>query len=68
MLTLEDVHGSVCKEEMTPSRSSIIVPPFIWRTLDSFSEDAIIMVLCDLAFDESEYVENRSTWKEELGQ
>ena len=67
-LKLEDTAGNVCIMDLYDQGDAVIVPPLVWRTLDLFSEDAIIMVLCDLAFDKSEYIENRSAWKEEQGQ
>lgn len=68
VITLEDAEGDYCKIDLRAQDDAVIVPPNIWRTLDSFSEDAIIMVLCDTPFDESEYVENKITWRVELGQ
>ena len=64
-LMLEDADGNTCTMHLSVQGEAVIVPPNIWRTIDSFSGNAIIMVLCDLAFDKSEYIEHRSAWKEE---
>jgi len=66
-LTLEDAEGATCTIDLSVREPvAVIVPPNIWRTIDFVSDGAIIMVLCDLSFDESEYVENKSVWRSEL--
>jgi len=68
-LELEDIEGSSCTVDLSVREPVVvIVPPNIWRTLDTFSADAIIMVLCDTPFDEGEYVEDKNLWRWELEQ
>lgn len=46
------------------SQEGFIIPPLVWRTLDFFSSDCIILSLCSHELDEKDYIRDYKEFKE----
>ncbi|MEM2174989.1 MAG: FdtA/QdtA family cupin domain-containing protein [Candidatus Micrarchaeia archaeon] len=44
----------------------ILVYPMIWRTLKNFSEDCLILVLCDRKFSEEDYIRDYESFIQQI--
>lgn len=62
-LTLEDGKGESETIRLDHPVLMVTVPPMVFRTLSNFTEDAVIMAVCDRKFDINEYVE-RLEWEQ----
>ena len=52
------------KYSLVQSGQGLLIPPGMWRTLFDFSHDAVLMVLCDQTYDESDYIRNHDDYLE----
>ena len=70
------IHGS-CKIRLDDGREQAVVPlnspseglyvgPGMWREMFDFSEDAVLMVLADQLYDESDYIRNYDAFLEHI--
>jgi hypothetical protein len=48
---------------LSQGNSALFLEPGAWRIISNASEDALVMVLADAAYDESDYIRN---WDEYL--
>lgn len=63
-VTLTICVGDKCETiELTPECGQIQVEPGCWRIISKASKDAVLMVLADAPYDESDYIRN---WDEYL--
>jgi dTDP-4-dehydrorhamnose 3,5-epimerase-like enzyme len=52
---------------MTSASPPLHVRPGIWRTLDAFSDDAVVMVLASATYDASDYIHDYEAFLEWRG-
>lgn len=45
------------------SETALIIPPGIWAEQTYLSEDTVLMVMCDLPYDETDYIRDYDTFK-----
>ena len=46
------------------TNESLLVPPTHWTEVRSCSQSGILVVLCALPYDESDYIRNRAEWED----
>lgn len=49
---------------LAPTSSAIYLNGLVWREMRNFSEDAILLVLCDREFSEDDYIRDYALFKE----
>ena len=53
---VDDGRGCIYNFNLTEGSDSILIPPGLWASQKYTQDDAKLMVLCDLPFDEEDYV------------
>lgn len=62
-LVMEDADGRK-RVKVLRVPTSVYVPPLIWRTLRTFSEGSVVVVLASERYDADGYYRDRKEWKE----
>ncbi len=59
--------GNVSQEFLLSEMAQgLLIPPMTWATQKYISEDSILLVVCDLLFDESDYIRDYAEFKRGL--
>ena len=58
VLVEDGVHSE--KFSLSGPRTGLYLPPMVWRTMEKFSPDAVLVVLASDPFDEADYVRDRA--------
>jgi len=48
---------------LTRLSSGLLLPPMTWATQNYLTDDAMLLVLCDQLFDESDYIRDRKEYE-----
>ena len=50
-----------------PDRA-LVIPPLTWRSIEHFTTNSVLMVLCSADYDESDYIRDYNAFKEILNE
>jgi hypothetical protein len=61
-LILNDGNAEM-KVSLNRSYNGVLVPRMIWRQMENFSTNALVLIAADQVFDESDYIRDFDTFK-----
>lgn len=54
--------------ELNKPHIGLYLPPMMWKEMYDFSEDSVMLVLSDKAYDSGEYIRDKATYLSEIGE